>query len=537
MADTVELPDKYATKAETTSAGSSNSPAAEVNEIREALDGYVLDPAQYPDNAAGLKLSDDGKHVLIPQPTDSPDDPLNWSAGKKAITLIIMGYIAALADYTGGTAIITVIPQSLSQRLSQYNSEWNMTAAAVQKAVVGNIFAIGVCGLFVVAFANYFGRLPVALVFQAVFFATCAWSAAATSFDSYLAARIVNGLFCSVGQGGALMWIKDLFFFHQHARAINWVEFSIITSPYLGPLITAFIVSGTTWRWAFWLCTILAGIALTLTVFFLDETLYTRSISESERVPRGSRIQQLIGIDQAKSSHQRSLTESLMRPTVAITKLPVLLTTIYYFLNFAWVIGVNTTVSIWLTQFYGFTPRGIGYFYFFGIIGPLIGWFAGHWLHDTVGRLYARRHDGHIDPEARLIIAYPATALLFVAVVVVGFALQHRWHYMVLAVFSAVQTVGVMIVTTAINAYLLDCYPEGSGEVGAWVTASRNWSGFMATFIQIEWVTNAGPAIAFGAQAGITGASIIILIILQLYGKKLRKWQGRMVFSKQSKVL
>lgn len=162
---------------------------------------------------------------------------------------------------------------------------------------------------------------------------------------------------------------------------------------------------------------------------------------------------------------------------------------------------------------------------------------SGHWLHDTVGRLYARRHNGHIDPEARLIIAYPATALLFVSVIVIGFALERHWHYMVLAVFSALQTVGVMIVTTAINSYLLDCYPEGSGEVGAWVTASRNWSGFMATFIQIEWVTKAGPATAFGAQAGITGASIVILIVLQWFGKRLRKSQGRMVFAKQAKAL
>lgn len=106
---------------------------------------------------------------------------------------------------------------------------------------------MGACGLFVVALANYFGRLPVTLIFQAVFFATCAWSAAATSFNSYLAARIVNGFFCSVGQGGALMWIKDLYSFHEHPRAIHWVEGSIIMSPYLGPLITAFIVDGATW--------------------------------------------------------------------------------------------------------------------------------------------------------------------------------------------------------------------------------------------------------------------------------------------------
>lgn len=89
-----------------------------------------------------------------------------------------------------------------------------MAQVAVQRAIVGNIFSIGACGLIFVALASYFGRLPMALIFQAVFFGTCAWSAAATTFDSYLAARIVNGLFCSIGQGGALMWIKDMYFFH-----------------------------------------------------------------------------------------------------------------------------------------------------------------------------------------------------------------------------------------------------------------------------------------------------------------------------------
>ena len=132
--------------------------------------------------------------------------------------------------------------------------------AAAQRAVVGNLFTIGACGLFVVALASFFGRLPVTFLFQSVMVGTCVWSAAATNFDSYLAARIINGFFCSVGQGGALMWVKDLFFFHEHPRVINYIEFSIILSPYLGPLIASFIVSGTTWRWTFWVCTILACI-------------------------------------------------------------------------------------------------------------------------------------------------------------------------------------------------------------------------------------------------------------------------------------
>ena len=155
------------------------------------------------------------------------------------------------------------------------------------------------------------------------------------------------------------MWIKDLFFFHEHPRAINYIEFSIITSPYLGPLITAFIVSSVSWRWAFWLCTILAGISFIL-VFFLDETLFDRSVPSAKRVPRKSYIKRLVGVEQAKSFPQRGLLHSLMRPVVAITKLPVFLTIVYYFLNFAWVIGVNTTVSIWLAEFYHFTARDTG---------------------------------------------------------------------------------------------------------------------------------------------------------------------------------
>lgn len=174
-----------------------------------------------------------------------------------------------------------------------------------------------------------------------------------------------------------------------------------------------------------------------------------------------------------------------------------------------------------------------GYFYFFGIVGVLIGWFSGHFLHDAVGRYYTKQHAGRLDPEARLIITYPAIMLACISLIILGFAFEKRWHYMVIAVFAAVQCIGIMVVTTAINAYLLDCYPEGSGEVGAWVTASRNWGGFMATYIQLEWVRSLGPARALGIQAAVTVASQFLMVILQIYGKRLRRWQGRMVFNKR----
>lgn len=75
---------------------------------------------------------------------------------------------------------------------------------------------LGAGGIFVVALSAYFGRLPVLFWFSIFAFLTAAWSAAATSFHSFMAARILHGFFSTVAQSGGLMFIKDIFFFHDH---------------------------------------------------------------------------------------------------------------------------------------------------------------------------------------------------------------------------------------------------------------------------------------------------------------------------------
>ena len=101
---------------------------------------------------------------------------------------------------------------------------------------------MGMGGLFTVALSEYFGRLPVLLWFQLLAFGTGIWCAAAKSFDSFLAARIINGFFAIAAQAGGLMWIKDMFFFHEHPRKINLWSGAIILSPYLGPFTAAFVM-------------------------------------------------------------------------------------------------------------------------------------------------------------------------------------------------------------------------------------------------------------------------------------------------------
>lgn len=396
----------------------------------------------------------------------------------------------------------------------------------MQHNLVGNLFCLGVGGLLTVALSEYFGRLPVLLWFQLLAFGTGIWCAAAKSFDSFLAARILNGFFAICAQAGGLMWIKDMFFFHEHPRKINWWSGAIILSPYLGPFTAAFVTWKLNWSWTFWIYSILNAIGLLLIVL-LDETYYDRSIPVHQQPAWKSRFWRLLGVER----HPRgTFFRSVSRPGIAITKIPVLLVVVYYFLNFSWIIGVNATISTWLTSFYGFNSKSLGLFYFFGIAGSILGEAFGHWIHDLVGSFYAKRHSGRIDPEARLIISYLAGILMAVGILVLGFALQYRWHWAYAAVFGGMQVAGIMIATTAINAYLLDSYPEGSGEVGAWIVVGRTWGGFMATYVEINWVLSAGPAKALGIQAAITVAAMFIPLFLQIFGKRIRQWQGPMKF-------
>ncbi len=89
-----------------------NAHTVRIDEKKTAIEGYVVSADNY-DDSSNLKKTADGRIALIPQPSDSPDDPLNWVPSKKAVTLAIIGFIAFLPDYTAGTGIVTLIPQAL----------------------------------------------------------------------------------------------------------------------------------------------------------------------------------------------------------------------------------------------------------------------------------------------------------------------------------------------------------------------------------------------------------------------------------------
>ena len=112
----------------------------------------------------------------------------------------------------------------------------------------------------------------------------------------------------------------------------------------------------------FWIYTILSAIGLILVALLADETWYDRSSISHLEAERKSKILRLLGVQQWSDMRRSgaSFVRAVSRPLIAISKLPVLLCVVYYFINFSWVIGVNATTSVWLTSLYGFDGKSLG---------------------------------------------------------------------------------------------------------------------------------------------------------------------------------
>lgn len=82
---------------------------ADLHGFKES-EGYVADL----EGAArgNLKTARDGHTILIPQPSDSPLDTLNWSRTRKHIILFIVSFAAFLPDYGSATGAVTLLPQA-----------------------------------------------------------------------------------------------------------------------------------------------------------------------------------------------------------------------------------------------------------------------------------------------------------------------------------------------------------------------------------------------------------------------------------------
>lgn len=123
--------------------------------------------------------------ILVPQPSDSPNDPLNWPQWKKELILLIVGLSAAVVGAFG---------PMLSPGFVEISAQLNITVEILSQATAWLILTIGL-GLFLTnPLAKIYGKRPIYILAICIMFACSVWGAKADTYNSFLASRVISGI-------------------------------------------------------------------------------------------------------------------------------------------------------------------------------------------------------------------------------------------------------------------------------------------------------------------------------------------------------
>lgn len=131
-------------------------------------------------------LEHDQAHlILVPQPSKSRDDPLNFSHIRKELMFLTIIFGACLTGVIGPLLVpgFPIIAMAFKITLTQ-----------VTLLNGSLVMALGVSSYLCSCLATIYGKRLIFLITTIMLIATSCWGAAANTYDSLLAARVCQGI-------------------------------------------------------------------------------------------------------------------------------------------------------------------------------------------------------------------------------------------------------------------------------------------------------------------------------------------------------
>ncbi|KAI1804223.1 putative MFS transporter [Daldinia bambusicola] len=511
--------------------------------------------------------------VLIPQPSSSPDDPLNWSLTWKSIVIVNQFVFVFVSIMT---------PMAIAPMTLIFEAEFGKTLPEVNMLFGAAAITLGYANFLIVPAANVFGRRPVVLVCGIICILANIWQGLVTSYPSFLGARVISGLGAAANESIMPMVVADMLFQHQRGSSMALYFWAYFLGLFIGPIISGAIASQISWRWFFWVCTILQGASLIFLLIAHPETKYDRptprippasevrvstttrkptdgivsssSSSEAQIRPsfpfaltaadhnttgRPSRAQfsllplrKRLRFGHGYEQHSQRLAAVLARDVVSPVKIlfcyPIVL-----WASLAMGFAANSLLALNLTQTqvfgappYLFSPDQIGYVNFAFVVGAVVALVTAGPLSDWIALRRARANGGVLEAEMRLpaLVPYICANLVGMVITAVGYQRAWAWEVIVVVGYSLVglQVVGIPAVAIA---YAVDSYKTLPGEIMIAATIVKNTFGFGMIFFFNDWATRSGfiPPVLL-LMALTCGFSILGLAVFIPWGKQFRRW-------------
>ncbi|KAE8453255.1 hypothetical protein EG329_011322 [Mollisiaceae sp. DMI_Dod_QoI] len=464
--------------------------------------------------------------ILIPTPSQDPNDPLNWSKGRKYYTATIICLAMFMCNFLAAGPTIAILETALAF-FPPIAGPAGITAAIAKTAYFFTTTALlqGTGNLIWMPLVNKYGRRPIYIFSYTLYFGFTLWLCFTTNYGSFLAA---------------------LFFLHERGTVMAMYTAALTGGVAGGIVIAGLITIHNTWRTIYYVGAALIGSLLVLVFFTFPETNYIRdttpSSTESElsisdektgtsaefvengmsaSIPKRKTYLQELRIFSGSYTNE-SLVNLFLRPIALVVLPPVLWGSLVMSVTIGFLVAVTSNVAPAYSTAYGFAAWQTGLCFLASIIGSLIGIFAGGHLGDKVADFFTKRNGGLREPEMRL----PAIAISLLTtplgLVLFGAGIQYKLHWICPTIglgllnFSIVQATNVSLV------YTIDCYRPIAGEVTVTSMALKSCFGFLLSFYTNPWIAKVGYLNTYGTMAGISAAVLLFVIPIYVFGKRIR---------------
>ncbi|CBF78080.1 hypothetical protein AN8760.2 [Aspergillus nidulans FGSC A4] len=499
-----------------------------------------------------LKHDESGEIVLVPQPSDSPNDPYNWPRWKKELFTITFGWGCGCTGAVGPLLGAAFVPLA-----EQFGVSLNTFVSGVQG---GTIAAIAVGSLVFNCIAVKYGKRPVYLITTIGMMVACFWGAAAKSFASLVASRVLIGLCMGPFEALVPASIGDVWFVHE--RGLRTAIFNLGV---LGGINLATPIAGQVIEYGdYQICLYGMGgafaLALIMVFFWMPETAYVRTDALS--IDTGHDLTTLEGktstkhleaavdadtaaaptsADEPRISYIRELLpysgyvnhisfwNTLIRPVYLMASPAVVWAVILFTTCISWLVLISLTISqIFSAPPYSFSVGAVGATNVSSFVASLIGTLVAGPLVDGVARRLSKMNKGIFEPEFRLPIMI--TYLLFTATgfFAWGASLSNLdpWPIPVIVCLGLIN-LGVQLGTTGVVTYVVDCHREKASEAFATMNFVKNLFSFGLTFYVNGWIDTQGVRDVFYTIGGITIGVTLLTVPMYVFGKRARSWVHR----------
>lgn len=189
------------------------------------------------------KTTQNGTIILVPQPDESMNDPLNWPSWRRDVALLSLGFYCMLG---GGMTPI------LAAGFDNVAATYQVTIPQVALTTGLFMMGLGIGSVVASPTAILFGKRPVYLVSIILFLLSSVWCALSPSYYSLVVARIFMGLAVSPIECLPSATIAEIFFLHERAYRLGIYTLLLLSGKNLIPLVSAAIIQGLSWQWVFW---------------------------------------------------------------------------------------------------------------------------------------------------------------------------------------------------------------------------------------------------------------------------------------------